>query len=177
MGKEFKGYIQVYTGHGKGKTTAAIGLAVRAAGHKEKTFIGQFLKGQDYGELHAVKNLSPLITIEQFGRKGFYHVTKDPDKEDIQSARNGLDKCEKAMLSGKYRIIILDEINVTVYFNLLSEKDIHSFLDQKPKDVELVLTGRYAPDSFIERADLVTEMKEVKHYYEKGIQARKGIEK
>lgn len=177
MGEEFKGYIQVYTGNGKGKTTASIGLAVRAAGHKEKTFIGQFLKGQDYGELHAVKNLSPLITIEQFGRKGFYHVTKDPDKEDIQSARNGLDKCEKAMLSGKYRIIILDEINVTVYFNLLSEKDIHSFLDQKPKDVEIVLTGRYAPDSFIERADLVTEMKEVKHYYEKGIQARKGIEK
>ena len=177
MGEEFKGYIQVYTGNGKGKTTAAIGLAVRAAGHREKTFIGQFLKGQDYGELHAVKNLSPLITIEQFGRKGFYHVTKDPDKEDIQSARNGLDKCEKAMLSGKYRIIILDEINVTVYFNLLSEKEIHSFLDQKPKDVELVLTGRYAPDSFIDRADLVTEMKEVKHYYEKGIQARKGIEK
>lgn len=177
MGEEFKGYIQVYTGNGKGKTTAAIGLAVRAAGHKEKTFIGQFLKGQDYGELHAVKNLSPLITIEQFGRKGFYHVNKDPDKEDIQSARNGLDKCEKAMLSGKYRIIILDEINVTVYFNLLSEKDIHSFLDQKPKDVEIVLTGRYAPNSFIERADLVTEMKEVKHYYEKGIQARKGIEK
>lgn len=177
MGKEFKGYIQVYTGNGKGKTTAAIGLAVRAAGHKEKTFIGQFLKGQDYGELHAVKNLSPLITIEQFGRKGFYHVTKDPDEEDIQSAKNGLDKCEKAMLSGKYRIIILDEINVTIYFNLLSEKDIHSFLDKKPKDVELVLTGRYAPDSFIKRADLVTEMKEVKHYYEKGIQARKGIEK
>ncbi len=177
MDEEFKGYIQVYTGNGKGKTTAAIGLAVRAAGHQEKTFIGQFLKGQDYGELHAVKNLSPLITIEQFGRKGFYHVTKDPDKEDIQSAKNGLDKCEKAMLSGKYRIIILDEINVTVYFNLLSEKDIHSFLDQKPKDVELVLTGRYAPDSFIERADLVTEMKEIKHYYEKGIQARKGIEK
>ncbi len=177
MGEKFKGYIQVYTGNGKGKTTAAIGLAVRAAGHKEKTFIGQFLKGQDYGELHSIKNLSPFITIEQFGRKGFYHVTKDPDKEDIQSAKDGLDRCKKAMLSGNYRIIILDEINVTVYFNLLSEKEIHSFLDQKPKDVELVLTGRYAPDSFIERADLVTEMKEIKHYYEKGIQARKGIEK
>ncbi|MFC2167215.1 cob(I)yrinic acid a,c-diamide adenosyltransferase [Acidobacteriota bacterium] len=177
MGKEFKGYIQVYTGNGKGKTTAALGLAVRAAGHKEKTFIGQFLKGQDYGELHAVKNLSPLITIEQYGRKGFYHVTKDPDKKDIQSARTGLEKCEKAMLSGKYRIIILDEINVTVYFNLLSEKDIHSVLDKKPEDVEIILTGRYAPDSFIERADLVTEMKDIKHYYEKGIQAREGIEK
>ncbi len=177
MSEKFKGYIQVYTGNGKGKTTAAIGLAVRAVGHKEKTFIGQFLTCQDYGELHSIKNLSPFITIEQFGRKGFYHVTKDPDKEDIQSAKDGLDRCKKAMLSGKYRIIILDEINVTVYFNLLSEKEIHSFLDQKPKDVELVLTGRYAPDSFIERADLVTEMKEIKHYYEKGIQARKGIEK
>ncbi len=177
MGKEFKGYIQVYTGNGKGKTTAALGLAVRAAGHKEKTFIGQFLKGQDYGELDAVKNFSPLITIEQYGRKGFYHVTKEPDKDDIQRARLGLEKCQKAMLSEKYRIIILDEINVTVYFNLLSEKDIHSFLDQKPEDVEIILTGRYAPESFLERADLVTEMKEVKHYYEKGIQARKGIEK
>jgi len=177
MGKEFKGYIQIYTGNGKGKTTAALGLAVRAAGHKEKTFIGQFLKGQVYGELDAVKSLSPLITIKQFGRKGFYHVTKEPDEKDIQGARNGLEKCQKAMLSGKYRIIILDEINVTVYFNLLSEKDIHSFLDQKPADVEIILTGRYAPESFLERADLVTEMKEVKHYYEKGIQARKGIEK
>lgn len=177
MSEEFKGYIQVYTGNGKGKTTAALGLAVRAAGHKEKTFIGQFLKGQDYGELDAVKNFSPLIIIEQFGRKGFFHVTKEPDKKDIQRARKGLEKCQKAMLSGKYRIIVLDEINVTVYFNLLSEKDIHSFLDQKPKDVEIILTGRYAPESFLERADLITEMKEVKHYYEKGIQARKGIEK
>ena len=177
MEKEFKGYIQVYTGNGKGKTTAALGLAVRAAGHKEKTYIGQFLKGQDYGELHSVKKLSPLITIEQFGRTGFYHVTKDPDEEDIQSAKDGLKKCLKAMLSGEYRIIIFDEINVTVYFNLLSEKDIHLILDQKPENVEIILTGRYAPDSFIERADLVTEMKEIKHYYEKGIQAREGIEK
>jgi len=177
MGKEFKGCIQVYTGNGKGKTTAALGLALRAAGHKEKTFIGQFLKGQDYGELDAVKYLSPFITIEQYGRKGFYHVTKEPDKDDIQRARKGLEKCQKAMLSRKYRIIIFDEINVAVYFDLLSEKDIHSVLDQKPEDVEIILTGRYAPDSFLKRADLVTEMKEIKHYYEKGISARKGIEK
>lgn len=177
MGKEFKGYIQVYTGNGKGKTTAALGLALRAAGHNEKTYMGQFLKGQDYGELHAVKNFSSLITIEQFGRKGFYHVTKDPDKKDIQSARNGLGKCQKAMLSGKYRIIILDEINIAVHFNLLSEKEIHLVLDQKPDNVEIILTGRYAPDSFIKRADLVTEMKDIKHYYDNGIQARKGIEK
>ncbi len=177
MKKEFFGYIQVYTGNGKGKTTAALGLAVRAAGHKEKTFMGQFLKGQDYGELHAVKELSSLITIEQYGRKGFYHVTKDPDKEDIQRAKTGLKKCQKAMLSGKYRIIIFDEINVAVHFNLLSEKDVLSVLDQKPEDVEIILTGRYAPDSFLKKADLVTEMKEIKHYYERGVSARKGIEK
>ncbi len=177
MGKKFTGYIQVYTGNGKGKTTAALGLAVRAAGHKEKTFFGQFLKGQDYGELNAVKNLSSLITIEQYGRKGFYHVTKDPDKEDIQRARTGLKKCQKAMLSGKYRIIVFDEINIAVHFNLLSEKEVLSVLDQKPEDVEIILTGRYAPDTFLDRADLVTEMKDLKHYYEKGIPARKGIEK
>lgn len=177
MGEEFRGYIQVYTGNGKGKTTAALGLALRAAGHGQKTFMGQFLKGQDYGELTAVKNLSPFITIEQYGRKGFYHVTKDPDEEDIKRARTGLEKCKAAMLSGQFRIIILDEINVAVHFNLLSDKDILSVLKQKPEDVEVILTGRYAPESIIKKADLVTEMKDVKHYYEKGISARKGIEK
>jgi cob(I)alamin adenosyltransferase len=175
--EKFKGYIQVYTGNGKGKTTAALGLALRAAGHGQKTYIGQFLKGQDYGELEAVKKLSHLITIEQFGRKGFYHVTKDPDKEDIQRARLGLKKCRQAMLSGKFRIVVLDEINVAVYFKLLSEEDVTTILDKKPEDVELILTGRYAPESFTAKADLVTKMKDVKHYYKKGIPARKGIEK
>jgi cob(I)alamin adenosyltransferase len=175
--KEFKGYIQVYTGNGKGKTTAALGLALRAAGHGLKTYIGQFLKGQDYGELSAVHKLSPLITIEQYGKKDFIHVTENPDKEDIDKAKQGLRKCTKMMKSQKYRIIVLDEINVAVHFNLFSEKEIHDFLDEKPEDIEVVLTGRYAPQSFIDRADLVTEMKEIKHYYKKGIQARFGIEK
>jgi cob(I)alamin adenosyltransferase len=175
--REFKGYIQVYTGNGKGKTTAALGLALRAAGHGLKTYFGQFLKGQDYGELTAVHDLSSFITIEQFGRKGFIHVTENPDKEDIDRAQKGLRKCKKAMMSGKYQLIVLDEINVAVHFNLFSDKEILDFLDSKPDDVELILTGRYAPESFIERADLVTEMKEIKHYYEKGIQARQGIEK
>ena len=175
--KEFKGYIQVYTGNGKGKTTAALGLALRAAGHGFKTYFGQFLKGQDYGELSAIQKLSPLITIEQFGRKGFIHVTENPDKEDIDRAQQGLRKCTKMMKSLKYRIIVLDEINVAVHFNLFTEKEIHDFLDEKPEDIEVILTGRYAPESFIDRADLVTEMKEIKHYYKKGIQARLGIEK
>ena len=174
---QFKGQIQVYTGDGKGKTTAALGLALRAAGYKHKVYIGQFLKGQEYGELLSAKKLSPYITIEQFGRKGFIHVTKDPDEEDIKRARRGLKKCLEAVLSRKYRIIILDEINVAVDFNLLTEEEIHKFLDKRPEDVEIILTGRYAPPSFLKRADLVTEMKEKKHYYKKGVRAREGIEK
>ena len=173
----FKGAIQVYTGNGKGKSTAALGLALRAAGYGYKTYMGQFLKGQSYGELKSVKKLSPLITLEQFGRKGFLHVTERPGDEDVRKARLGLRKCQAAMLSGKYRIIVLDEINVALHFHLLAEKDVLAFLGQKPSGVEVVLTGRYAPVSIIRRADLVTEMKERKHYYRKGLAARKGIEK
>jgi len=175
--KAFKGYIQIYTGKGKGKTTAALGVALRAAGHGLNTYIGQFLKGQDYGELQSIQELSFWITLEQFGRKGFIHVTKDPDKEDIDRAKSGLKKCTEAMLSGKYTIIILDEINVAMHFKLLTEKDIHDFLDKKPENIEVILTGRYAPDSLVKRADLVTEMEEIKHYHNKGVQAREGIEK
>jgi cob(I)alamin adenosyltransferase len=174
---KFKGYIQVYTGNGKGKTTAALGLALRAAGHGGRVFIGQFLKGQRYGELNSVHRLSPLITIRQFGRRGFIHVTANPGDEDIRRARRGLDACRRAMLSGNFRIVVLDEINVALYFRLLSRKDLDPLLDQKPEDVELVLTGRYAPQWLIRRADLVTEMKERKHYYARGIRARIGIEK
>ncbi|MEW5899873.1 MAG: cob(I)yrinic acid a,c-diamide adenosyltransferase [Acidobacteriota bacterium] len=177
MPPKFKGYIQIYTGCGKGKTTAALGLALRAAGSGLRVYIGQFLKGQTYGELEAVRKLAPGVTIEQFGRKGFIHVTEDPEDEDIARARSGLERCLKAMLSGKYSIIILDEINVALHFKLLSEKDLHGFLNRRPQDVEVVLTGRYAPASLLKRADLVTEMKEKKHYYAKGVRARQGIEK
>jgi cob(I)alamin adenosyltransferase len=173
----FKGYIQVYTGKGKGKTTAALGLALRAAGYGLKTYIGQFLKGHKYGELASINKLSPLITVEQFGRKGFIHVTENPDEEDYRRAKTGLERCFKAMKSHKYHIIVLDEINVAVYFKLLTEKQVHQFLDEKPEGIEVILTGRYAPESFLKRADLVTEMKEIKHYYKQGILAREGIEK
>jgi cob(I)alamin adenosyltransferase len=177
VSKKFKGYIQVYTGNGKGKTTAALGLALRAAGHGCRIFIGQFLKGQLYGELRSVRRLSPLITIRQFGRRGFIHVTDDPGDEDIRRARRGLDACRRAMLSGTFRVVVLDEINVALRFRLLDRRDIDLLLDQKPADVELVLTGRYAPAWLIRRADLVTEMKDRKHYYSRGIRARIGIEK
>ncbi|MGD8538068.1 MAG: cob(I)yrinic acid a,c-diamide adenosyltransferase [Candidatus Aminicenantes bacterium] len=173
----FKGYIQVYTGKGKGKTSAALGIALRAAGNGFKTYIGQFLKGQDYGELHSIQKLSPWIKLEQFGRKGFIHVTKDPDQQDLDRAKSGLKRCLEAMLSGEFTIIILDEINVAMYFKLITEKEMHGFLDKKPDNIEVILTGRYAPDSIVERADLVTEMKEIKHYHKNGVQARKGIEK
>jgi len=173
----FRGYIQVYTGNGKGKTTAALGLALRAAGHGLRTYFGQFLKGNDYGELQALRALAPLITLEQFGRKGFIHVDRNPDDEDFERARRGLEKCRAAMLSGQYDLVVLDEVNVAVYFKLLSEKDILAFLDQKPETVEVVLTGRYAPQSFLDRADLATDMSCLKHYYDRGVQARDGVER
>jgi cob(I)alamin adenosyltransferase len=173
----FRGFIQVYTGNGKGKTTAALGLALRAAGSGLRTYIGQFMKGQRCGELASVKKLAPFVTIEQYGRRAFLHVTKTPDPEDVRRARHGLDKCRAAILSGTYDIVVLDEVNVAVFFGLLSEQDVLSLLDEKPPSVELVLTGRSAPSSFIRRADLVTEMKERKHYYRKNVSARRGIER
>jgi cob(I)alamin adenosyltransferase len=175
--KKLKGMIQIYTGHGKGKTTAAMGLALRAAGHGFKTYIGQFIKGQKYGELKALDRLKPFVKVEQFGRNAFIHMNKNPDPEDIQKAEHGLKSCLKAMLSGLFDIIVLDEINVAIYFNLIKEEKVHDFLDRRPNHIEVVLTGRYAPESLIKRADLVTEMKEVKHYYTKKVSARDGIER
>lgn len=170
------GYVQVYTGNGKGKTTAALGLAFRAAGRGLRTYIAQFLKGQPTGEVEAAAKLAPLIRIERFGREGFIDVKAGPDDEDIARAREGLARAAEAMVSGEYRIVVLDEVNTAVYFGVLTEKDVLDVLDRRPRDVEVVLTGRYAPDAFIARADLVTEMREVKHYFDKGVKAREGIE-
>ncbi|MBE0712475.1 MAG: cob(I)yrinic acid a,c-diamide adenosyltransferase [Candidatus Aminicenantes bacterium] len=171
------GYIQVYTGDGKGKTTAALGLALRAAGHGMRTYFGQFLKGQHYGEIDAAKKLSPLIRIERFGREGFLHITEGPDDEDIRRAKEGLQKCREAMLSGNYQIVVLDEVNTAVLLKVLTVQDVLDFLALRPDSVELVLTGRGAPQAVVDRADLVTEMKNVKHYYDRGVKAREGIEK
>lgn len=171
------GYVQVYTGNGKGKTTAALGLALRAAGHGMRTYFGQFLKGQHYGELVAVEKLSPLVSIERFGREGFLHITDGPGDEDIRLAREGLRKSREAMLSGRYDIVVLDEINTAVLLKVLSVEEVLGLIGDKPEAVELVLTGRGAPQAVVDRADLVTEMREIKHYFEKGVKAREGIEK
>ena len=170
-----KGYVQIYTGDGKGKTTAALGLALRAAGHDVRTYIGQFMKGQHYGELDALRD-HPHITIEQYGD---IHCIRREDvtPKHMAQARRGLDRVRVAMLSGDYDIIVLDEVNVTVWFGLLTVEEVLALLDERPAHIEVILTGRRAPDELIERADLVTEMRELKHYYQQGVAARKGIER
>jgi cob(I)alamin adenosyltransferase len=170
-----RGYVQVYTGDGKGKTTAALGLALRASGHGMRTYIGQFMKGQHYGELEALRD-HPYVTIEQYGDVRCIR-REEVTPEHVAQARRGLERAREAMLSGRYDIVVLDEVNVAIWFGLLTVEEVLAFLDEKPGEVELVLTGRRAPDPLIERADLVTEMREVKHYYQQGVGARKGIER
>ena len=175
--KTFRGMIQVYTGNGKGKTTAALGLALRAAGHGLRTYFGQFLKGQPTGEIPASEKLAPLIRIEQFGRRGFLLVTDKVDDEDVERARRGLRASLEAMLSGEFRIVVLDEAITAVHLKILEEREVLDFLAKKPAEVEVVLTGRYATLAILEKADLATEMKDLKHYFDRGVRAREGIEK
>jgi cob(I)alamin adenosyltransferase len=170
-----KGYIQVYTGNGKGKTTAAFGLALRAAGAGMNVFIAQFIKGMKYSELESIKRFDDLITLKQFGRRCFIH--NEPEEEDIKFAVAGFKETKEIIISGKYDLIILDEANIAVYYNLFSAQDLLDVMDEKPDQVELVITGRYADPKIIEKADLVTEMIEIKHYYSNGVTARRGIEK
>jgi cob(I)alamin adenosyltransferase len=175
---DFRGLIQVYTGNGKGKTTAALGLALRAAGRGMKTYMAQFLKKGEYGELLAVRErLADRITIEQFGLPEFHHQEQGVSATEIEAAQAGLAAAKAALNGGQYQIVILDEINTLLHFKILQPEPILRLMEQKPLEVELVLTGRYAPQSIVERADLVTEMSEIRHYYQKGIQARTGIEK
>ena len=180
MGKETnpigKGYVQVYTGNGKGKTTAVMGLAFRAMGRGLKTYIGQFLKGQHYSELDAAKIVPEYITIEQYGKGGFIHVKSNPDEDDIRMAEEGLSRAKQAMFSRKYDIVVFDEILTAYGFKLIPLEKMIDVINSRPDGVEVVFTGRNAPDELIDAADLVTEMKEVKHYYQKGVKAREGIE-
>lgn len=169
-----RGFVQVYTGNGKGKTTAALGLALRASGAGLRTYIGQFMKGRKYSELDAVGRLAPEVTIEQYGHPEFC-VPGKVSPEDYALARAGLDKI-RAALSAGYDVVVLDEICTALYFKLLPEEEIIEIIRNKPEGLELILTGRYASDAIIEAADLVTEMKEVKHYYQQGVESRKGIE-
>lgn len=170
-----KGFVHIYTGNGKGKTTAAIGLAIRAAGAGLKVFIAQFIKGRQYSELNALARHSDHITVEQFGLPRF--INGKPSVPDIESARYGLERVRSSMLSGRFDMIIIDEGNVAVTYGLLSKQDLLDLIAMKPENIEIVITGRGALQEIIDKADLVTEMKAVKHYYDKGVNARVGIEK
>ncbi|MBU2510110.1 cob(I)yrinic acid a,c-diamide adenosyltransferase [bacterium] len=169
-----KGYVHVYTGDGKGKTTAALGLALRAVGAGLKVFIGQFVKGMKYGELDALKRFTEEITLKQYGRDCF--IYNEPVEEDILAARKGLQEMREVLSSGEYQLVILDEANIAVYYRLFSIEELLEAIEKRHKTVEVVITGRKADQKLIELADLVTEMKEIKHYYQKGIEARKGFE-
>ena len=175
MPKLEKGLVQVYTGNGKGKTSAAFGLALRAIGRGLKVYVIQFIKGGfDYGELYIVDKL-PNIKLKAFGR-GRFVTEKPPGKKDVELAQEALALAEEVVKSGEYDIVILDEVNVALNLKLISLEEVLESIKNKPKHVELVLTGRYAPSEIIQIADLVTEMQEIKHPYKKGYQARKGIE-
>jgi cob(I)alamin adenosyltransferase len=170
-----KGYVQVYTGNGKGKTTAALGLALRAAGAGLKVHIAQFMKMGDYSEIQALQRFSDLITIKQYGMGKF--VKGKPSPEEITAAQKGFEKVRSVVDQGEHDVVIIEEGNMAVYFGLIPIMALLALIDSKPEHMEIIITGRNADAKLIERADLVTEMKEIKHYYEKGVPARVGIEK
>ncbi|MGI5818973.1 MAG: cob(I)yrinic acid a,c-diamide adenosyltransferase [Armatimonadota bacterium] len=174
MGKQWdRGYVQVYTGDGKGKTTAAFGLALRAAGAGLRVFIAQFVKGMEYSELHALKR-HPEIEVRRYGRDCF--IDREPEPEDLEAARKGLAEARDELASGGWDVVILDEANIATHFGLFPVEELLALIAEKPEGVELVITGRRADPRVIEAADLVTEMREVKHYYARGVPCRKGIE-
>jgi cob(I)alamin adenosyltransferase len=173
-GDMMKGYVQVYTGNGKGKTTAGLGLAVRGAGAGLKVFVGQFLKQGGYSEIKALSRFDN-ITVEQFGMGRF--VKGAPSEQEIAAARAGYERLCQILRANTHDLVIVDEGNVAVTCQLISEDELLALIDLKPDHVELVITGRGACQALVDRADLVTEMKDIKHYYQQGVKARKGIEK
>ena len=172
-----RGFVQVYTGTGKGKTTMALGLALRAAGHGLKTYIGQFLKTAASGEHKTAARFPGLLVIETYGSGSFLRPGQPPDPGEVERAREGLAKARAAMLSGDYDIVVLDEVNVALGFGLLAVEEVLDFIRARPAKVELVLTGAWAPAEIIEAADLASEVRAIKHYFDSGVKARRGIEK
>lgn len=188
--------LQVYTGNGKGKTTAAIGLAIRCLGAGKKVYFSQFMKTLSYSEQIILQQFSPNLTLKTSGKPYFIakegmlskeeiakwgdmikvYPADNPPEDYVKLVNDNLKETLQAVNDNHYDLIILDEINVTIFYDLITRQTLENFLDKLPKNVEVVCTGRYAPDWLIKRADLVTEMKEIKHYYQKGIQGRKGIE-
>lgn len=178
MGNLKKGYVQVYTGNGKGKTTAAVGLATRAAGNKFRVCMVQFLKSDNTGELESAKLMAPYFTIHRFERpRGFFWTLNQEEKAELQEDIDKAYKfCMEQLKERKCDILIMDEIMGTLSNGLVTKQQIIDLIEAKPEDVELILTGRNVPNEIIERADLVTEMRDIKHYFEAGVPARKGIE-
>ena len=170
-----RGLVEIFTGSGKGKTTAALGAALRALGHELRVHIVFFMKGgYPYGERNMLPQL-PNVSFQSFGHEHFV----DPQNvkaEEREQAREALQAARAAISSGKFDLVVLDEVNVAVAWKLIEVEELMKLIEKKPQNVELILTGRYADQRLIERADLVTEMVEVKHPYQKGIKARKGIE-
>ena len=170
-----KGYVHLYTGNGKGKTTAAFGLAIRAAMAGKKVYIGQFVKDMQYSET-KIQGFVKNIVIEQLGKGCF--IYESPDQKDIQAALEGLEKCRQILTSGEFDVVILDEITIGLHFNLFTVEDVVKIIKNRDSKVEVVMTGRYAPEALYEISDLVTEMKEIKHYYEtEGVLSREGIDR
>jgi len=168
-----KGLIQIYTGSGKGKTTAALGLALRASGAGMKVYMMQFIKNAAYSEIRALGQIKN-IKVEQCGRGCF--IRGNPKPKDMECAQAGLAKARRNIMSGRYDLVILDEANIALKFGLIGVEEMLDLIAHKPKTVELVLTGRHCPSRLIREADLVTEMKNIRHPYDKGIPARRGIE-
>ncbi|WP_300386517.1 cob(I)yrinic acid a,c-diamide adenosyltransferase [Clostridium sp.] len=178
MGKLKNGYVQVYTGNGKGKTTAAVGLAVRAAGNKYTVYMVQFLKGNEFGEVKIAKKLAPFFNIYRFEKKrGFFWTLNDEEKVELkEEVQKAFEFCKESLKQEKCDILIMDEIMGVLSNELISEEQLLELIDIKPSNIELVLTGRNAPKSIIDKANLVTDMKDIKHYFNNGVTSREGIE-
>jgi len=171
-----KGFVQIYTGDGKGKTTAAVGLTLRAIASGYKVFFCQFMKGEESGEIRALKKHSESIDVFLCGISKFCVNKKNPSREQVKAARKGFELAKKAIFSRKYDLVVLDEINMAICYNLINLEDVINILKDKPSSVEIILTGRNAPSELYPYADLISEIKEIKHYYKEGVKARRGIE-
>jgi len=175
LAKYRKGLVIVLTGDGKGKTTAALGQALRAIGHGMNVFMVQFMKGKKYGEVLAAEKYLPGLTIVRSGLDSFV-MRGNPAPVDLELAQRGLDLAREALHSGKYQMVILDEVNVALDFELVSLSQVLDLIREKPPERDLLLTGRYAPEEVIALADTVSEVREIKHHYAKGVKEREGIE-
>lgn len=173
-----EGFVQIYTGNGKGKTTAAVGQGIRSCGDGLKVYMVQFLKGGDTGELHSLKKLEPDFKVFRFERpRGFFWTLSDEEKKELKvDIDKAFDFCKNVFENRECDLLIMDEIMGVITNKLLTVDEIVKFIKSKPKSMELIMTGRDVPDEIIAEADLVTEMREIKHYFSKGVHARRGIE-